>query len=237
MNNEELSSFSLSSFDGDDIYFWDNELSSSRTYTLSYTSTQTVEYYDNDEGAIISKIKPNTTYNLSDLLGDTTTTPIESFRENIYNCSGEYIYSPIDVVMDFRNLTNFSTYIPPTEPIYKIEYFINGVIKTQYILENSQINFDDIYNTTFQTSPINMEYISFKIDSPNFDIIFYSLSGKAYTFGFNFSGINFSLSDKYNKLELLDVRIRDNTNDQQDCLIYLNTRKPDTVINTTILNI
>jgi hypothetical protein len=128
--------------------------------------------------------------------------------------------------------------VPNDEPIYKIEYFINGKIKSSFILDTNDIETGALlYNTTFITSPINMEYIKFTNDIVNFSIKFYSLNGKSFGFDFNFNGLNFALSEKYAKIELLDARLRTTKTDQRDCLLYLNTRNPDSIINTSLLNI
>ena len=82
-----------------------------------------------------------------------------------------------------------------------------------------------------------MKYISFQNDITNFSIVFYSLDGKKYRFDFNFKELNFSLSEKFNKVELLDARLKRNNTNHLDCILYLNTRKPDSIIDTCILNI
>jgi len=284
LSSTELSSYSLSSFSNSRAYYWDNNSNISEVYNLTYSPYESKTHYDNDSGGIISRNKPSTYYLLSDLVSTITPDINTSTSQDLYLFAGDFVYTPVEILLDFRNILNFDTYISRTEPIYKIEYVLNDIIKTQYILQNSQIDFDNeyastgtsplsalaqelptqplsavaenidfdsvialtkgndlsnqgLYNNQFQTSPINMKYISFINELTNFSIIFYSLSGKSYTLEFNFNGLDFALSEKYNKVELLDARIRETTSDRQDCLIYLNTRKPDSIINTTLLNI
>ena len=280
-------------YSNDIVYHWDDYNTTVETYNLPYAESVVDYHYDNDENGIISKNKAPIKYRLSSLVD--TITPIQnsSNTEDVYVFNGNYIYTPVEIELDFRNIDNFQTYIPKLTPIYKIEYLLNGNLKTQYILESGQISTDDeyyysgqtslsalgsestssslsaiaernesdnplfddtytnliglnrpneesnvgIYNNTFQISPLNMKYISFQNDITNFSIVFYSLDGKKYRFDFNFKELNFSLSEKFNKVELLDARLKRNNTNDLDCILYLNTRKPDSIIDTCILNI
>jgi hypothetical protein len=287
LNSPELAAYydPAKTFTNKLVYYWDNELNKTNEFTLTYSPYESASHYDNDVGLVVNKNKPSTVYYLSDLVSDVTPSPYSSSLEDVYVFNGGYVYTVVEIVLDFRNIVNFPNYVPSTEPIYKIEYVLNGKVKTQYILENSEIDFDSdyadtgisplsalgtetptslelsgvvdaddyetliglnkpdggqnigIYNNIFQTSPINMKYISFKNINTNFTITFFSLNGKRFVFEFNFTGLNFALSEKYNKVELLDVRLKETGTEKQDCILYLNTRKPDSIINTSLLNI
>lgn len=289
ISTPELSSYADETFLQNRVHVWNNNplILAKEVYDLSYNPTEPSSHYDNDDKLIVTIDKPSTKYFLSDIVRSMNLSdPNITSTEDLYSYSGNYIYTPVEIVLDFRNIPNFSSYISQTEPIYKIEYFLNGQIKTKFILSNSEVDFNDsffdtgvfplsalaqglsstspeltsvsvtdqydsvialnradvlmnegVYNNTFQTSPINMRYISFINNIVNFSIKFYSFSGKSFRFDFNFNEINMALSEKYNKVELLDVRIKETDTEKIDCLLYLNTRKPDSIINTSLLNI
>lgn len=286
-SSAELSSFvnSQPNFPNRLLYYWRNEnggISGTQlTYQLTYSPFVDSFYYDNDKNEIVNNSKPDKKYNLSDLIRGVSQTINETDTENLISYIGDFIYTPVEILLDFRNIDNFENYISRDEPIYKIEYYFNNEIKTQYILSFGETEFDNdifsgeyalsalaltstesadlsavsvtdayekaialnrvdgeqligIYNQTFESSPINMKYISFINKSSNFSIYFYSLSGKLFRFDFSFTPVNFALSQQYDKVELLDSRIKD-TVDGKECILYLNTRNPNSVINTSLL--
>ena len=282
-------------YTNDIVYYWSEYNNTSETYNLPYAESTFEKHYDNDLKTHVQKSKAPKKYRLSSLTNNIT--PVQNLSENedTYVFNGDYIYTPVDIELDFRNISGFEGYIPKGEPIYKIEYSLNGSIKTQYILQSDQISEDDefyysgitslsalgsesessqslsaisernhsdtpatndlyksviglskpneepnigIYNNTFQISPLNMKYITFQNDITDFSITFFSLSGKKYRFDFNFKPLNFSISEKYNKLELLDARLKhNNTNNNLDCILFLNARNPDSIIDTSVLNV
>ncbi len=282
---------SLTSFYSDDklytnsiIYRWDNETETSLEYNLTYSPYVKETYYDNDVKYNIDKYKPSLKYLLSDLVQNIDPVENGSNLDKKYTFNGENIYAPIDILMDFRDINDFDSYISRSEPIYKIEYHINGKIQTHHITYDGDVEIEEkyfdtgisplsglggtssnnlyglidkdddsnliglntlnepsnpgYYNNTFSISPINEKYISFCNDTNNFDIVFYSLSGSKITLEFKFEEIvDFSLSEKYAKVELLDAQIKYSNTGQLDCLLYLNTRNPDSIINTSILKL
>lgn len=240
LSNPELSSFglssNLSSFDDGNIIYWDDTIKEIKTFTLPHLTYYTESHYDNDVNGIIMERKPNVKYNLSDLISGVTPSTNTTFKENIYTYNADYIFNPSKITMDFRDISDFSNFIADSEPIYKIEFFVDGAIKTQFILDSSEIN-DTLYNSVFETSPINMKYVDFNVSVPTISIIFYSFNGKKHWFEFNFKPLNLSISQQFNKIELLDGRIKRNIDGNKDCIMYLNTRSPDLILNTTLINI
>ena len=145
----------LESFYSDDklytnsiIYRWDNETDSSLEYNLTYAPYVKETYYDNDVKYNIDKYKPSLNYLLSDLVQNITPVENGGDLDKKYTFNGENIYAPIDILMDFRDINDFDSYISRSEPIYKIEYHINGKIQTHHITYDGDVEIEEKYFDT-----------------------------------------------------------------------------------------
>jgi hypothetical protein len=146
----------------------------SNTYELTkeelplYTDDVLI-YYDNDKKTVIDKEKPNFYYRLSDLIGNQTPTSNITPTENyyVYEENMPIIYKNSDILLNFRAITDFSSYISPTEPIYKIEYIWGNTIITRHILSTSEI---DTVNDILSGGLESNELTAFAMNSTSPDL-------------------------------------------------------------------
>lgn len=96
----------------------------------------------------------------------------------------------------------------------------------------------EYYNNTFIISPINTKYLTHNNrDGDTITIIFYSANGKKITFNFAFPSQQTNLDDIFSKIELLDIRIKETQDGNNSMIIVNNTRNPDFITTSSLINI
>jgi hypothetical protein len=177
--------------------------------------------------------------------------PIESVYKIEYLLAGKiitrHILSPSDI--DYKNDilsggfedNQLSAYAMDSSSSPNLSAIAETNSPTSAVLGFGTYNFIEdagVYNDKFLLSPVNMEYLTYNNGegNNNIQIIFYSTT-KKYRFEFVFNSILLSIGDTFSKLELLDARIRDGENNEDDMVIYINSRSPDYVITNSIINI
>jgi hypothetical protein len=177
--------------------------------------------------------------------------PIESVYKIEYLLAGKiitrHILSPSDI--DYKNDilsggfedNQLSAYAMDSSSSPYLSAIAETNSPTSAVLGFGKYNFIEdagVYNDKFLLSPVNMEYLTYNNGkgNNNIQIIFYSTT-KKYRFEFVFNSILLSIGDTFSKLELLDARIRDGENNEDDMVIYINSRSPDYVITNSIINI
>ena len=211
--------------------------------TLPISNTVDSIYYDNDSRTNETVSKPDLQYNLSDILNyDISSDPITSITEETYEYETELVYTPSLITLDYKNITGFSSIIPATELIVKIEYNIDGVIYSKNLIDPADRELPS-YNESFVDSPINEQPLVYEntiqtgiTSNKNVRINFYSVLGKQYILDIIINSRNIDIQDRFSKIELLDSRIKSNV-DSIDLTLYLNTRDPDLITSVSLLNI
>jgi len=128
---------------GINIVYWDIELSELQYDIFPIFNSINSSFYDNDKTVEINDTKPDFKYNLNDLVQSLTPDINVSDSEVFYSYNGPTIYQYSDILLNFREIKNFSTFISDKEPIYKIEYFLGGNIITKFILSQDEIERDN----------------------------------------------------------------------------------------------
>lgn len=243
LSDDLLSSDSLTSLHSEvqsslssDLVYYSTE-SGIRTEPIPEFILSSYDYYDNDSSSIVTKSKPSLEYDLSDIV-DTLTLSSITVEENSYFYTTGKIYTPSNIVLDVTNLSSFSTFVPSTEHIIKIEYSFGNEV---FIRNISNQNLKDVlYDSTFVLSPLNQtDYVyENKLDTGTnaISIRLYSSSNKIFTFEFQIDQWAIDIPNRFAKLELLDSRINV-TDSGNNLVVYLNSRKPDYIIPLKIINI